>query len=93
MGDKGDEHWYYPKYGQYNNDFLHYTTHFHDGVKKTATYHPGYYSPITIKNRFSEFSGQYENSDVEDHSYRDSDVDDQISEYSPWPTLLSDMYG
>ena len=30
-GDIEDRHWYYPKYDKYNNDFIHWTQHFHKG--------------------------------------------------------------
>ena len=31
LGDIGDENWYYPKNGKFNNDFIHWTQHFHKG--------------------------------------------------------------
>ena len=31
LGDIGDENWYYPKTGKFNNDFIHWTQHFHKG--------------------------------------------------------------
>ena len=31
LRDIGDENWYYPKKGKFNNDFIHWTQHFHKG--------------------------------------------------------------
>ena len=31
LGDNRDENWYYPKSGKFNNDFIHWTQHFHKG--------------------------------------------------------------
>ena len=56
------------------------------------TYIPSLYSPITIKTRWGNWVFQeIVLTKANENSYRDSNDEVQISEFSPWPTLLSNM--